>query len=190
MKRLTLGVVVFILLLAQHANAQSKWYLILYGGQITDGTLGETLCGAVGLENSYFTTLAVARELKRFDDWVSVEVEGQVVQHFGIQDHEEFNLALVVRWLPFPWDCYLDTSFALGDGLSYATDIPEIESERHDEVSTRFLNYLMFEFDFKLPQFPRWSLIARLHHRSGIYGLFDGVDGASNAVCLGVKYNL
>jgi hypothetical protein len=157
---------------------------------MTDGTLGEAFLTSGTLENSYLMTVGAGRELLRHDDWLSFEIEGQFVQHFGIQNNEEFNLLVVLRWLPFPWDAYLDTSFAAGDGLSYATEVPDLEREMNNDKSARLLNYLMFELAFSLPQLPRWSLITRIHHRSGIFGLFDGVHGASNAVCLGLKYHL
>jgi hypothetical protein len=93
----------------------------------------------------------------------------------------------VFRWQPFPWDRYLDTSFAIGEGLSYATDDPEIETEKHDRTS-RVLNYLMLELAVAVPQQPRWTLFGRVHHRSGVFGLFDGVTGGSNVVGAGIRY--
>ncbi|WP_155890787.1 hypothetical protein [Desulfuromonas sp. TF] len=39
-----------------------------------------------------------------------------------------------------------------------------------------------------LPRVPRWRLSARIHHRSGVFGLFDGVRGGSNFMGLGVTY--
>jgi hypothetical protein len=193
MKRslLLLLLVFFMHLLAGNASAQSKWYVFLYGGQLTDGNLGETFAADINFVDSYLMAMGTARELARYKDWISVEAEGQFVQHFGIQDHQEVNLALVLRWLAFPWDCYLDTSFAWGDGISYATDIPEVETDRHHNESAHFMDYMMFELTFSLPQLPRWSLLARIHHRSGCFGLFEGVNGGgSNALCLGLKYNL
>jgi hypothetical protein len=41
---------------------------------------------------------------------------------------------------------------------------------------------------FALPNTPKWNLVFRLHHRSGIFGLFDGIEGASNAFGIGLKY--
>ena len=46
----------------------------------------------------------------------------------------------------------------------------------------------MFEFDFFLPDHPRFGLVTRLHHRSGAFGLFDGVHDAANAVGFGLRY--
>jgi len=47
----------------------------------------------------------------------------------------------------------------------------------------------MFEFAFSLPQFPQWSLMTGIHHRSGAGGVFNGVRGASNAWVMGIRYN-
>lgn len=81
-------------------------------------------------EHSYILVTALARELWRFKDWFGFELEGQVVRHFDEMNHWEFNSLLVARWRLFPWDKYLDTSFAIGDGISYATEVPEIEEKR------------------------------------------------------------
>jgi hypothetical protein len=94
---------------------------------------------------------------------------------------------IVLRWLSFCWDRYLDTSLAIGNGISYATKIPEIEARKHEETSN-ILNYLMIEMDFAVPWQSDWSIFARFHHRSGIFGLINDVSGGSNAVGLGLKY--
>jgi hypothetical protein len=43
----------------------------------------------------------------------------------------------------------------------------------------------MVEAAFRLPGSP-WSMVARLHHRSGIFGLFS--HSGSNLVELGLRY--
>jgi hypothetical protein len=118
---------------------------------------------------------------------IDIEIEGQVVKHFGDQDHWGFNGLPVIRWLPFPWDDFLNTSFAAGVGLSYATETPKIE-EMEREDTAKLLGYLMFEFSFSLPKYPKYLFVARLHHRSGANGLFDDVLDASNAIGFGLKY--
>jgi hypothetical protein len=44
---------------------------------------------------------------------------------------------------------------------------------------------LSMEAAFRLPGSP-WSMVARLHHRSGIFGLFS--HSGSNLVELGLRY--
>ncbi len=110
-----------------------------------------------------------------------------MAKHFERQEQWEGNGAFVVRWLPFWWDGLVDTSFAVGEGLSVASEVPELENDYRDE-SRKTLNYVFLELDFFLPDRPRWGLLARLHHRSGVFGLFDGEQDAANAVGLGLKY--
>jgi hypothetical protein len=168
--------------------AFKDWSMTLYGARLTGDTLASTLELSATYEDSYFLAAALSRKIGTLATSVDFEVEGQVVQHFIEQHHQEFNVLIVGRWLPFPWDKYLDTSFAVGNGISYATKTPEIEAREHDETS-QFLNYLMFELAFALPDVPQWDLVVRIHHRSGIFGLINDVEGASNAIGFGIRYN-
>jgi hypothetical protein len=179
----------FIPLSAANAqNAQKDWALTLYVGRLTDSELMETATFNFNFKNAYFIDLGLSRRLYTFQDYFSLEIEGQIAKHFGDQDQWEFNLVAYFRWLLFPWDKYLDTSFAAGAGLSYATSIPKIEAKNYDETS-KLLGALMFEFAFSIPHVPQWSLITGLHHRSGAGGVFNGVRGASNAWVMGLRYS-
>ena len=82
----------------------------------------------------------------------------------------------------------MDTSLAFGNGLSVATGIPEVEKLRKDERSKALLSYLMLELSFALPALPQWSLFFRIHHRSGVFGFFNGAWGGSNYLCLGIRW--
>jgi hypothetical protein len=46
----------------------------------------------------------------------------------------------------------------------------------------------MFELAVVVPQHPQWTLFGRVHHRSGVFGLFDGMNGGSNVVGAGIRY--
>lgn len=117
---------------------------------------------------------------------MSVELEGQIGSHFGTKvDQWEFVGLIIGRWHPFPWDKYIDTSFAVGTGLSYYNDVSQFEL-KEDEDAHRLLGYLAFELTFCLPQYPRWNLMFRIHHRSGAYSLIG--EGSSNYLCGGLKF--
>jgi hypothetical protein len=169
-------------------DAQRDWGLTLYLGRLTDAGLDQTATFDFNFENAYFIDLALSRRLYTYRDYFDIEIEGQIAKHFGDQHQWEFNGVAYFRWLPFPWDAYLDTSFAAGAGLSYATSVPKIEEKNYDKA-TQLLGALMFEFAFSLPRVPQWSLITRLHHRSGANGTFSGVRGASNAWGIGIRYS-
>jgi hypothetical protein len=176
-----------LLLGAAPARAENDWFLSLYGGQFAGSDNGDMV--ALRRRDSYLVGLGVTKEFEQSPPNVRWEVEGQVGRHSGEQDHLELDLTINVRWMTFPWDAYLDTSLAFGSGLSYATEAPEAEAEENpDTGSTRLLHYLLVEIAVTPPGQSRWSLFTRMHHRSGIWGFFDGVGRASNFLVFGIRY--
>lgn len=139
--------------------------------------------------HSRMTALAYAYRLGEGLGALTWELEGQAAKHTGHQSHLETNLLLTARWNRFPWDGYVATSAALGWGFSYAHELPVLEprSDR-EEGSNRLLNYLLVELDFAPPTAPQWGLVFRLHHRSGVFGIYNGVNGGSNFVGGGLRY--
>jgi len=181
-------VIVFFSVAHCHASQEHEWFVSVYGGEATDNTLYEIIFNDVRFANARFLALVLGKNLTTYKDLIRFEAEGQVVKYWGAQDNFEFNGVLLARWLPFPWDHYLDTSVAVGEGFSYATEDPEVEVE-NDGKTSKFLNYLAFELDFVIPGAPNFSLFSRVHHRSGIFGLINGVHGGSNALGVGIKYS-
>ena len=164
-----------------------KWFLTAYAGAHAQDDIGDVLTLQPKFEdNAYIGVLALARELWHYKKYLSLELEGQVAKHFNKDTHWEFVGVLIGRWHLFPWDKYVDTSFAVGDGISYYTEVSEVE-EDDDEDAQRALNYLLFEVALGLPKYPKWDLVIRLHHRSSIFGLWGA--GGSNFVCGGIKYS-
>jgi len=169
--------------------AEAKdWAVTAYGAVQAHSLLHEMFYDP-DFDSSYkFVAVALNRKIGSMGEHLDFEGEAQVVKHFGGQHHLEFNGLLIARWNRFPWDRHLDTSLAVGEGLSLATETPEIEALRHEKTSA-FLNYLLIEVSLGLPDLPSWSLVWRIHHRSGVFGLFHGVHGASNAMGAGVSYH-
>jgi hypothetical protein len=177
-----------------HAADAELWALSVFAGPLNDDSFGDTLTGRAKWPGACLAGVGLARSIP----WVrarlgflrealDVGLEGQAVRHLQYQNHWELNGLFLLRWLPFPWDGFVDTSFAFGEGLSYATDVPDLEA-RGLEDTPRLLNYLLFELAFSPPGQPALSLIFRLHHRSGVFGLFGGKRDASNAVLMGVRF--
>jgi hypothetical protein len=168
---------------------EEKLYsLNIYAGQITTNGIGSLLIHFYDpdFKNSYLTAVTLARRIGTYKKMASFEVEGQVVKHFKMQNHWEINALIIARWEAFPWDKYVDTSFALGLGGSYATAEPEVEI-LIDGATSRFLVYGMTELTLGLPEYPNIALIIRIHHRSGAWGLVTE-KGGSNTPCIGLKY--
>jgi hypothetical protein len=169
------------------AQAESDWAISLYGGQ----WIGASNDAMMSLEvaDTYLAGLGVIYEFEQSGPHVRWEVEGQILQHFGLQHPTEFVLDIAVRWVTYPWDKWIDTSVALGAGLSYTTELPEFEAKQNpDTGATQLLHYLAFEIAVAPPGESHWSLVFRLHHRSGVWGLFDGVGSASNFAVIGIRY--
>jgi len=171
------------------SQASEKWYVSLYTGQYSDTALNEIVRLNTAYEDSHVYVLSVGKGLGGYKDLIGYELEGQVARHAGKQDHTEVNCAFTLRWLPFIWDKYLDTSFAFGNGLSYATSDPELEIRESDDHRTnQLLYYILVEFAFSLPQRPDWDLFVRVHHRSSVFGLIGNISTGSNFVGWGLRY--
>jgi hypothetical protein len=99
----------------------------------------------------------------------------------------EFDPYLSFRWANWPWNHYVTTSLALGEGISYATEVPNVEI-RNNTNTRRLLNFLMFEATFAVPSYPQLQFVGRIHHRSGAFGLYRAGNTGSNDVGIGVRY--
>lgn len=166
--------------------------ITLYNGKYTDNRLGDVLLSKpVDQLDSYLAVIAWSRAFAFKSPKHQWELEAQLGKHYRGQTHAEFNLLAIYRWQQTPWQHLLTTSFAIGDGLSYATKVPPLEAASHTNVgATRLLNYIMLEMTVAPPQVKNWSIIARIHHRSGVYGLFNDVKGGSNVVAIGLKFHI
>ena len=158
-----------------------------YGAVMSGAPLDEIITMSADYDRDYyFSALAIARKIGEYKNDIDIELEGQFVRHSGRQHYHEYNALIIGRWW-FPSIKQADYSVAIGEGLSYADEISEIEALHHSKTS-RLLDYLLFEFTFSIPETESWHGSVRIHHRSGIYGLFHDVHGASNALGLGVRY--
>jgi hypothetical protein len=160
-----------------------KWAVTLYTGMFTGASLVDVVSFSATYVDSYVEVLALSWQFFRLGDHIRLEVEGQVAKHFGEQDHWELNALAVARWVTFPWNAYLATTFAVGEGISYATKVPKLENQPE---ASQALNYLLFELTFALPTHPEWALVGRIHHRSGFWGAL--APNHSNVVGVGIKY--
>jgi hypothetical protein len=171
----------------ENAGQRYKWFLTVYAGAHAQDDIGDVFLLKPKFEdNAYVVVTALAHEFWHYQDYLSFEAEGQIGKHFNKDTQWEFVGLIIGRWQKFPWDDYVDTSVAVGDGVSYYTDVSEVEKE-DDRDAGRTLNYLMFELALGLPEYRRWDLVLRIHHRSSVYGLAGA--GGSNFVCGGIKYS-
>ena len=167
------------------------WAFTGYVAWMSGDQLGDMLIFKAKLSDNKIWVAALTRRLTTFYKDVDWEVEGQIAKHGGgdaDMHHWEFNALTSVRWNRFIWDKYVDTSFATGLGLSYATEKPEFEIREHG-ATNRLLAYILVELAFSPPSNPKWAGVLRIHHRSSAYGTFEeDIQGASNSLGVGIKY--
>jgi len=79
--------------------------------------------------------------------------------------------------------------FGFGEGISYTTKLLQIEridAEAKHSPTSKFLNYLDISLDFDFGKLVRVKSLEDLYfgvlikHRSGVFGLYNGVHGGSN----------
>lgn len=171
-----------------HGHAEERWFISAYGGRFSDNALLDILRFQTDIKDSSIYVFSVGKELGRYEDKIAYEVEGQLGFHQGMQSHEELNAVFALRWLPMPWDRFVDTSFAVGNGLSYATADPPLEKmDQKDNKTSRWLYYIYVEMAFEPYNEAQWELFVRVHHRSGVFGLINGIDSGSNFIGVGVR---
>lgn len=162
----------------------------LYGGRYTDNSLPEEIIilKPIHYEDSWIAVAAYSEVFAKPTASRHWAWEGQVARHSGVQGHWEYNALALHRWTHFAWNESLRTSAAIGNGLSWATEVPALEeSSRTNRNATQLLYYVLLELTAGLPRHEGIDLVARIHHRSGVLGLFDGVHGGSNIISLGVR---
>ena len=163
----------------------------VYSGRFTGDSLPEdiALLKPLSFENATLLAATYGEVFAEPSSSYRWEWEAVVGTWFGDQDHQELAGHVLFRWLDFVWDDWLDTSFGFGNGLSVANDIPKLESSLHPDTGTRELLWsIAAEFEFAIPGAKSVATFVRVHHRSGVFGTFDGVDGASNVITLGLRY--
>ncbi len=102
----------------------------------------------------------------------------------------EWNNYFTFRWRDFPWNRTVLTTLGIGEGVSWASHVPQQEIDAEDEPgnSRKFLNYVMVEMTFSLPEHPEWQVMYRLQHRSGVFGLYAPGTVGSTSAGIGVRY--
>jgi hypothetical protein len=71
------------------------------------------------------------------------------------------------------------------EGVSLLSEPSNWEKTERNKYAT-LLNYLAFEVEGLVT--PEWSVVGRIHHRSGAFGTYSGVREGSNAYLLGVRH--
>ena len=185
---------------ATHAGAgESNWrapvpddrlYAVtIFMGEGTENNFSNVIENFFDVEGStdHVLGLTASRLLGWYGRSLSFEAELMYAYHYGREIYHEVGTAAYARWHDFPWNRYLLTTMAVGMGPSYTTEFPQLERQP-DGSRSRLLNQFNLQASFALPAYPEIALVARLQHRSGMFGAFNGVTDASNFLTLGLRY--
>lgn len=173
------------------------WAATVWAGQMVNANFGETFTFQGSWRPEYLTGINLQRRLLDGGPF-TIETDLNLMGHIAraqqggpfnqpvpngmvpAQNFGEGTLGLGLRiWLR-PW-----LNLFLVEGVSLLTDFSYYEQTYRERYS-KFLNYLAFEIEALVD--PQWSVVGRIHHRSGAYGTYNGVSEGSNGYLLGVRY--
>ena len=173
------------------------WAVTAWGGQMIDADFGPTFLFDGRMRPEGLLGVGLQKRIKRAGP-LAIELEADLFSHIADQQQggaynqsqpnadlpsQSFGegiLGIGARLWVQPW-----LSFSVVEGISFYTDVSLYE-KTFREKSSQLLNYLGFEVEAAVS--PDLSLVGRIHHRSGVFGLFDGVSGGSNGYLLGLRY--
>ena len=173
------------------------WAATVWAGQMVNANFGETFLFQGSWRPEYLTGINIQRRLVDggpFTLETDVNLMGHVARAqqggpfnqpvpYGTVPAQSFGEAtagLGLRMWLRPW-----LNIFVVEGVSLNTDFSYYEQTYRERYS-KFLNYLAFEVEALVD--PQWSLVGRIHHRSGAYGTYNGVSEGSNGYLLGVRY--
>lgn len=180
--------------------AEQTWHLSVYGSRWLNADLLEiperTLTGedahfvGAGLSRVVVLSFATPRPGTDFAFRGNrIDLEGQVLRHFGNQSHWKGPIAIVFRTGQIPLFGGLSVNLAFGEGLSYASERLRLEGSFRVEPS-RSLNDLAFEAESSPGSLPGVYFLPRIHHCSGIFGLVAERESGSNVIGAGIRMDL
>ena len=111
----------------------------------------------------------------------------EIVDENARSPFPDMNASLAMRWIDFPWNQHLKTSFAMGLGFSYSQKIYLMDIERHpgERRSKLKFNWPM-QLTFALPKYEEHQLMIFIAHQSG-GKIFD--EGGVNSLGIGYRFD-
>ena len=173
------------------------WAATAWGGKMVNAPLSETFIFRGEPRPEALMGLGLQRRLLDGGP-LSIELDGNLIGHraspqrggqynqavanAGVpaQSFGEITTGIGVRLWLRPWLSLMGV-----EGVSLNTDLSYYE-QTFRRKSAQFLNYLAFEVEALVD--PQWSLVGRIHHRSGAWGTYSGVKEGSNGYLLGLRY--
>jgi len=165
---------------------------------ISESDIGEVLTGSfdradgdAGGRNYSLTVNWIARrfEIPCHGQILRPQFEPYLTLTLVDQNHDsifpDYNGGIGFRWVDFPWDKWLETTFFMGIGLSYSSEVYVVDRERHPGEDRSHLKFdWPIQFTFALPRWPQHQLVLFNDHQSGGH-IFD--EGGVNSYGIGYR---
>jgi hypothetical protein len=183
-----------------------NWFdsMTVFAAQGADHNLTELptkiLAGNIAWDKSYFTAITAGKTRGTLGGSIaslhgtpfgaiSHGYEAVLIKHRGLQTNLEAGAAYMLR-TPDAYLGPLGVNFGTGAGLSYAFSTPSYEDGPLSNPDRRYRLQLLalFEVEWRLRDVKNVSLITRVHHRSGVYGLIAPRHVGSNFLAAGVRF--
>ena len=173
------------------------WAATLWSGQMIDANFGDTFVFKGRMRPEYLWGVGLNKRLVQAGPLALEFDSNAMLHHANEQAGGAFNQAVAYANTPaqtfgeFTWSfglrAWLQPWLSLGffEGVSLNTNVSNYEKTFRENYTT-FLNYLGFEIEALVA--PEWSVVGRIHHRSGAYGTYSGVSEGSNAYLIGMRY--
>lgn len=169
-----------------------KWSVSLWMGPNARKFVGAIVHDGFNMQSrGLIAGVAVNRKLGRLFDDVYLAGEFQVNETFV--DHNDTIFGLMLGFQADNLFGYERTSLSFYTGPSYDLDPAYTVIGYNHQVEyglrKKFLNEISAEFSSGLPFSEKWDWVARLYHRSGVFGLYSHGDDDGLALGLGARYH-
>lgn len=175
---------------AKGVNDDRKWALSLMAGYASidaDMQFAPKAWWDKSFREEAVIVGAASYNVVRFLRHFTFEAEVGLGHRFGVGATEGW-VAAYIRYDNFPWNHIIRTTVAASVGVNYISRLPRSERDEPGEPTSHLLHYFSPEITFALPDKPEHELVMRIHHRSGIFGLMNGVHGGADAFVVGYRY--
>lgn len=114
--------------------------------------------------------------------------ETVLVKHAGLQSNGEVGAAYMLKTTDLQMGM-LGVNFGAGAGLSYALGYPSYEDGPDNDPARRFRLQLLalFDLEWHLTGYDNLSVVTRVHHRSGVFGVIAPRHVGSNFLAIGLR---
>jgi hypothetical protein len=173
------------------------WAVTTWAGQMFAANFGDTFLFKGNFRPEYLAGVNLQRRIVDAGPF-ALEIDSNLLGHrAAAQAGGEFNQS--VPFAQTPAQTFGEATIGIGlrfwvlprlslyfvEGVSLLSEASNYERTFRKNYST-FLNYLGFEVEGLVT--PQWSVVGRIHHRSGAFGTYNGVKEGSNAYLLGLRY--